>query len=68
MAKYFIEMHNGKIWIELENKEAVEFKFYLPINIGTVIKDKKLYNQYDSPCKNKRIYKCNVEFSDIYDI
>ncbi|CEJ75535.1 PAS/PAC sensor domain-containing signal transduction histidine kinase [[Clostridium] sordellii] len=68
LAKYFIEMHNGKIWIELENKEAVEFKFYLPINIGTVIKDKKLYNQYDSPCKNKRIYKCNVEFSDIYDI
>lgn len=40
LAKYFIEMHNGKIWIELENKEAIEFKFYLPINIGTVIKEK----------------------------
>lgn len=68
LSKYFTEMHEGEIWLNLENKEAVEFRFYLPLNIKTTTTAKDLDNQNDAFLKNKLIEQCNVEFSDIYDI
>lgn len=64
LAKYFIKMHNGNIWLNLDNKECTEFTFSIPIE---KVHDKENFNE-DIYIINesKIIEQCNIEFSDIY--
>lgn len=64
LAKYFIKMHNGDIWLNLDNKECTEFTFSIPIE---KVHDKENFNE-DIYIINesKIIEQCNIEFSDIY--
>lgn len=66
LAKHFIKMHSGDIWLNIENKNCTEFVFSIPIkNVDdkeNIIEDIYIIN------KNKIIEKCNIEFSDIYII
>ncbi|MGG7143178.1 ATP-binding protein [Clostridium nigeriense] len=59
LVKKFVEMHNGKIYVEnIEN--ATQFTFYLPIYI---IGGKEVHNTIID--ENDILNKCNIEFSDI---
>ncbi|MDY2629953.1 MULTISPECIES: sensor histidine kinase [unclassified Clostridium] len=60
LARKFVEMHNGKIYID-DIKDATQLTFYLPIN--TIDKD---YNYNGIINENDFSEKCNIEFSDIY--
>ncbi len=64
LAKYFIKMHNGDIWLNIENKNCTEFIFSIPIknvhNKENINEDIYIINE------NKIIEKCNIEFADIY--
>ena len=64
LAKYFIKMHNGNIWLNLDNKDCTEFTFSIPIE---KVHDKENFNE-DIYIINesKIIEQCNIEFSDIY--
>lgn len=64
LAKYFIKMHNGDIWLNLDNKDCTEFTFSIPIE---KVHDKENFNE-DIYIINesKIIEQCNIEFSDIY--
>ena len=64
LAKYFIKMHNGNIWLNLDNKDCTEFTFSIPIE---KVHDKENFNE-DIYIINesKMIEQCNIEFSDIY--
>ncbi|MGG7058927.1 sensor histidine kinase [Clostridium nigeriense] len=58
LVRKFVEMHNGKIYVEnIEN--ATQFTFYLPIYII----EEEVYNQIID--ENDILNKCNIEFSDI---
>ena len=60
LVRKFVEMHNGKIYID-DIKDATQLTFYLPIN--TIDKD---YNYNGIINENDFSEKCNIEFSDIY--
>ena len=64
LAKYFIKMHNGNIWLNLDNKDCTEFTFSIPIE---KVHDKENFNE-DIYIINesKIIEQCNIEFYDIY--
>jgi PAS domain S-box-containing protein len=64
LAKSFVEMHGGEIWVNTDVKEGVEFAFYLPIKIA----DEKEILLNNEEINNNRIEKCRIEFSDIYSI
>lgn len=60
LARKFVEMHGGKIYVDnVEN--ATQLTFYLPIE---TIKGEGICNQIID--ENNIIEKCNIEFSDIY--
>lgn len=68
LAKYFIKMHNGDIWLNLDNKDCTEFIFSIPIE---KIHDKENFNEDINEGiyiinEHKIIEQCNIEFSDIY--
>ena len=60
LVKNFVEMHNGKIYVD-DVEDATQITFYLPIE---VIEGGDIYNEVID--ENKIIEKCNIEFSDIY--
>lgn len=60
LVKKFVEMHNGKIYVD-DIEGATQITFYLPIE---VIEGGDIYNKIID--ENKIIEKCNIEFSDIY--
>ena len=60
LVRKFVEMHNGKIYID-DIKDATQLTFYLPIK--TIDKD---YNYNGIINENDFSEKCNIEFSDIY--
>lgn len=64
LAKSFVEMHGGEIWLNTEVEEGVEFIFYLPIKLV----DEKEILSNNEEINNSRIEKCRIEFSDIYSI
>lgn len=59
LVRKFVEMHNGKIYVD-DIDNATQLTFYLPINII----DKDICNEvvYDDNISEK----CSIEFSDIY--
>lgn len=64
LAKSYIEMHGGEIWVNTEVENWAEFVFYLPIK---VIDEKETVTiNYD--INNSNIEKCRIEYSDIYYI
>ncbi|WP_455539507.1 ATP-binding protein [Terrisporobacter sp.] len=64
LAKYFIKLHNGDIWLNIDNKNCTEFIFSMPIESTY---DKENFNEdIYIVNENKIIEKCNIEFSDIY--
>ncbi|WP_196001900.1 HAMP domain-containing sensor histidine kinase [Clostridium sp. 1001271B_151109_B4] len=61
LARNFVEMHGGKIYLDNIDK-GTQFTFYLPIKIiEEEIISKTITNE------NSHIERCNIEFSDIYD-
>lgn len=65
LAKHFMQMHKGDIWINLENKECTEFVLSIPIDV--IYKEEPLHEEVYNINENKIIEKCNIEFSDIYE-
>ena len=65
LAKYFIKMHNGDIWLNLDNKECTEFIFSIPIE--KVVYDKENFKEdVYTISESNIIEQYNIEFSDIY--
>lgn len=65
LAKYFIKMHNGDIWLNLDNKECTEFIFSIPIE--KVVDDKENFKEdVYTISESNIIEQYNIEFSDIY--
>lgn len=64
LAKNFVEMHGGEIWVNTEVKKGVEFAFYIPIKMA----DKKEILSSNEEINNSRSEKCRIEFSDIYSV
>lgn len=64
LAKYFIKMHNGDIWLNLDNKNCTEFIFSIPIE---KVHDKESFKEdVYTISESNIIEQCNIEFSDIY--
>lgn len=64
LVKLLVEMHEGKIWLNTEIEDGVEFVFYIPIKAIDSIDDIMLYNIEEHTI----IDKCRIEFSDVYSI
>ena len=64
LSKYFIKMHNGDIWLNLDNKECTEFIFSIPIK--KVQYKETLQEDIYTINESRIIEQCNIEFSDIY--
>lgn len=60
LTKKFVEMHNGKIYLD-DIEGATQLTFYLPIY--TLDQEYKYNENFDV---NDIVEKCNIEFSDIY--
>ena len=60
LARKFVEMHGGKIYVD-NIEDATQLTFYLPI---ATIEGEGICNQIID--ENNIIEKCNIEFSDIY--
>ncbi|CEK34629.1 sensory transduction histidine kinase,Sensor histidine kinase YycG,hybrid sensory histidine kinase BarA,Predicted periplasmic ligand-binding sensor domain,phosphate regulon sensor kinase PhoR,Histidine kinase-, DNA gyrase B-, and HSP90-like ATPase [[Clostridium] sordellii] len=65
LAKHFMQMHKGDIWINLDNKECTEFILSMPIDV--IYKEESIHEEVYNIDENKIIEKCNIEFSDIYE-
>ena len=64
LAKYFIKMHNGDIWLNLDNKNCTEFIFSISIE---KVHDKESFKEdIYTISESNIIEQCNIEFSDIY--
>ena len=64
LVKSLVEMHEGEIWVNTNEKEGAEFIFYLPIRM---VEEKEIEKPSSSSLESK-IQKCNIEFSDVYSI
>jgi len=62
LAKSFIELHSGEIWVNKTIDKGSEFIFYLPI---TSEKDSKI-NYFYNKVIDSRGERLKIEFSDIY--
>ncbi|WP_346940297.1 HAMP domain-containing sensor histidine kinase [uncultured Clostridium sp.] len=62
LAKSFIELHGGEIWVNKNLDKGSEFIFYLPI---ISVKDAKV-NYFYNKVVDSRSEKLKIEFSDIY--
>jgi len=62
LAKSFIELHSGEIWVNKTIDKGSEFIFYLPI---TSEKDSKI-NYFYNKVIDSRGERLMIEFSDIY--
>lgn len=62
LAKSFIELHSGKIWVNKTIDKGSEFIFYLPIISE---KDSKV-NYFYNKVIDSRGERLKIEFSDIY--
>lgn len=60
LAKKFVEMHGGEIYVE-DVEDFTQITFYLPIEVID-----EGYVGDESLDKNSAINKCDIEFSDIY--
>ncbi|MDV4151111.1 HAMP domain-containing sensor histidine kinase, partial [Clostridium sp. AL.422] len=60
LVRKFVEIHNGKIYVD-DIEEATQFTFYLPIE---TIDEEYIYNEIVD--ENNIAEKCSIEFSDIY--
>ena len=60
LTKKFVEMHNGKIYLD-NVEDGTQLTFYLPIyNVD------KEYKFNEKTYTDDNVEKCNIEFSDIY--
>ena len=64
LVKCLVEAHEGKIWINTEVESGTEFIFYLPIKIIDSEDEIKIYYIEE----HSIMYKCNIEFSDVYSL
>jgi signal transduction histidine kinase len=62
LAKAFVQLHDGDIWINKTPDKGTEFIFYLPI---IAVKDAKI-NYFYNKVINSRSERLKIEFSDIY--
>lgn len=63
LVKNLVELHGGKINVNSKFKEGSEFIFSIPINIK-----EESNNEYNVDRKCKHVERCDIEFSDIYNI
>lgn len=64
LVKSLVEMHGGSIRVESEVNIGSEFIFEIPISL---IEDEEV-TILDKNLRGSQIEKCNIEFSDIYNI
>ena len=65
LVKNLVELHGGKINVNSKLKEGSEFIFSIPINVKEESNNEYNYN-IDRKCKH--VERCDIEFSDIYNI
>lgn len=63
LVKNLVELHGGKINVNSKFKEGSEFIFSIPINVK-----EESNNEYNVDRKCKHVERCDIEFSDIYNI
>lgn len=64
LVKSLVEMHDGEIWVNTNEKNGAEFIFYLPI---VKVKNEE-YKSIKVSTISSKIEKCNIEFSDVYSL
>nr|WP_275890922.1 HAMP domain-containing sensor histidine kinase [Romboutsia hominis] len=64
LVKSLVEMHGGSIRVESELNIGSEFIFEIPVSL---IEDEEV-TILDKNLRDTQIEKCNIEFSDIYNI
>ncbi|WP_343101094.1 ATP-binding protein [Romboutsia sp. MSSM.1001216sp_RTP31141st1_G3_RTP31141_220114] len=64
LVKSLVEMHGGSIRVESELNIGSEFIFEIPVSL---IEDEEV-TILDKNLRDSQIEKCNIEFSDIYNI
>lgn len=64
LVKSLVEMHNGRIFAKSYPEEGTEFIVEIPIVVLDT--DNNIKNHSD--LTSSRVEKCNIEFSDIYDL
>lgn len=64
LVKSLVEMHNGRIYAKSCPGKGTEFIVEIPIILSDSNDGIKIYGDLTSA----RVEKCNIEFSDIYDI
>ena len=63
LVKNLVELHGGKVSVKSKVNEGSEFIFSLPINLN-----EESNNKYDIDRKSKHVERCDIEFSDIYNL
>ena len=63
LVKNLVEMHGGKVSVKSKVNEGSEFIFSIPIQIR---EENNKY--YDFDRKYKHVERCDIEFSDIYNV
>lgn len=64
LVKNLVELHGGQINVNSEVNKGSEFIFSIPIKLN----EEKNNNKNDIYRKSKHIERCDIEFSDIYNI